>query len=220
MTAFVLGNGQSRLRFNINNLKSYGTTFGCNAIYRDFMPDYLIAVDPEMLDEIIRHRVHHQTNVLANYSAHTKISTIETNMPGIMDSGNLATLHACQLGHKVIYMIGFDYVSNTKYSNNVYAGTPNYKSKTGPHVLTVTEQSWYYRTIIMLLRYPDVRFIRVNGNDYVPPIDEKNFVNVEPEEFNKEIPIFLPEVKPSQVTETVQLNPRGFPYKRSRNEQI
>jgi hypothetical protein len=212
--AFVLGNGQSRLRFNISELKSYGVTFGCNAIYRDFMPDHLIAVDPEMLEEIIRARVHYQTNVLANYSAHTKISTIETNMPGRMDSGNLATLHACQLGHKEIYLIGFDYISNTKYQNNVYVGTPNYKKQTDPHVLTVTEQSWYYRTIIMLLRYPDVKFIRVNGNNYLPPIHEKNFTNISGEEFDKEVPIFLPEVRMTPVEEVVQLNHRGFPYKR------
>jgi hypothetical protein len=214
MTAFVLGNGQSRHRFNISELKSYGITFGCNAIYRDFMPDYLTVVDRCMADEITLHGIHNKTHVISPW-----MNPVYTNLPS-MDSGNLAILKACQLNHPLIYLIGFDYISNTKYSNNVYAGTPNYKSKTEPHVLKVTEESWYHRTIIITLRYPDVKFVRVNGNDYIPPIHEKNFTNIGCEEFNKEIPIFLPEVKITYKEEVVQLNPRGFPYKRSRYEQI
>jgi len=51
--AFILGNGPSRstdIQW-LNNLK--GDTYGCNAIYRDFEPDFLVASDWEMMLEII-----------------------------------------------------------------------------------------------------------------------------------------------------------------------
>ena len=51
--AFILGNGPSRptdIKW-LNNLK--GDTYGCNAIYRDFEPDFLVATDWEMMLEII-----------------------------------------------------------------------------------------------------------------------------------------------------------------------
>ena len=50
--AFIIGNGESRKDFDLNLLKGNGTIFGCNALYRDFMPHYLVAIDPRMKDEI------------------------------------------------------------------------------------------------------------------------------------------------------------------------
>jgi len=51
---FVIGNGESRRGFDLNKLRSLGTTIGCNALYRDFDPDYLISVDRAMVEEICR----------------------------------------------------------------------------------------------------------------------------------------------------------------------
>jgi len=51
--AFILGNGLSRptdIKW-LNNLE--GDTYGCNAIYRDFEPDFLVANDWAMMVEII-----------------------------------------------------------------------------------------------------------------------------------------------------------------------
>ena len=42
---FIIGNGESRKGFDLANLRQHGTIYGCNAIYRDFMPDVLTAVD-------------------------------------------------------------------------------------------------------------------------------------------------------------------------------
>ena len=52
MRSFVLGNGRSRLNINPTQLRPYGKIYGCNALYREFAPDYLIAVDPKMVFEI------------------------------------------------------------------------------------------------------------------------------------------------------------------------
>ena len=42
---FVLGNGESRKNINLDDLKTKGVVYGCNALYRDFTPDALICVD-------------------------------------------------------------------------------------------------------------------------------------------------------------------------------
>lgn len=52
--AFVLGNGPSRPKDVewLNNLE--GDTYGCNALYRDWQPDFLLANDWSMMVEIIQ----------------------------------------------------------------------------------------------------------------------------------------------------------------------
>ena len=57
--AFVIGNGESRRIYNLNNLRGgKGTIYGCNAIYRDHpkLCDKIIAVNSEMYDELIEAR--------------------------------------------------------------------------------------------------------------------------------------------------------------------
>jgi len=53
-TAFVIGNGESRPIFPIDNLKGQGVIYGCNAIYRDhpMLCDHIVAVNPPMYEEL------------------------------------------------------------------------------------------------------------------------------------------------------------------------
>ena len=53
-TAFVIGNGESRAIFPIEDLKDKGTIYGCNAIYRDRpeICDHIVAVNQPMFDEL------------------------------------------------------------------------------------------------------------------------------------------------------------------------
>jgi hypothetical protein len=53
-TAFVIGNGESRNIFPIDNLKGQGVIYGCNAIYRDhpMLCDHIVAVNPLMYEEL------------------------------------------------------------------------------------------------------------------------------------------------------------------------
>jgi len=53
-TAVCLGNGQSRQGLDLQKMKDYATVIGCNAIYRDFTPDILVALDSRMAHEIYR----------------------------------------------------------------------------------------------------------------------------------------------------------------------
>ena len=49
---FCIGNGESRKGFDLDKLKPFGKIYGCNAIYRDYMPDVLTAVDHGIMHEI------------------------------------------------------------------------------------------------------------------------------------------------------------------------
>ena len=49
---FCIGNGESRKGVNLDTLKPHGKIYGCNALYRDYTPDVLIAVDQGIIHEI------------------------------------------------------------------------------------------------------------------------------------------------------------------------
>ena len=49
---FCIGNGESRKGFDLEKLRPHGTIYGCNAIFRDFMPDVITAVDHGIMHEI------------------------------------------------------------------------------------------------------------------------------------------------------------------------
>ena len=53
-TAFIIGNGESRNIFPIQDLKNKGIIYGCNAIYRDRpeLCDHIVAVNQPMYDEL------------------------------------------------------------------------------------------------------------------------------------------------------------------------
>tara|TARA_R100001460_G_scaffold83182_1_gene124071 strand:- start:689 stop:1432 length:744 start_codon:yes stop_codon:yes gene_type:complete len=54
-TAFIIGNGESRKIFPIENIKGQGTIYGCNAIYRDHptLCDHIVSVNPPMYEEVM-----------------------------------------------------------------------------------------------------------------------------------------------------------------------
>ena len=51
---FCFGNGNSRKGLDVDKFKKKGTVVGCNAIYRDFTPDILVALDSRMNHEVYR----------------------------------------------------------------------------------------------------------------------------------------------------------------------
>ena len=49
---FVICNGESRKGVDLAELNKYGKVYGCNALYRDYEPDALIAIDEQLMHEI------------------------------------------------------------------------------------------------------------------------------------------------------------------------
>ena len=113
--AFVLGNGESRKGISLEKLKEKGKVFACNAVYRTDRPDFLVAVDPKMINEIAEsdYMLHNQvwSNFNAQYNNNQKIlDNVQWFQPSLgWSSGPTALRLACERGHKTIYILGFDY---------------------------------------------------------------------------------------------------------------
>ncbi len=182
--ALVIGNGPSRLQFDLDELHAQLVTYGCNALYRQFIPDHLISVDKHMINEILDKRVYmHKTQIhiqghscYDNHELKDHYNIVNYGMREGLDSGNTAILVACQQGHDKVYMIGFDYSVD-----NVYSKTQNYGDK-AHHSLPPKWQSTLTRIID---RYKHVNFVRVNGNDYIPAIQRENYINITVEQFKE-----------------------------------
>jgi len=194
--ALIIGNGKSRLVFDLHELNAIFVTYGCNALYRDFMPDYLVSMDSNMVDEILNHQVYNRTKFYTQHCTRTdRIVTLGklpvyfvSNEKETRDSGNTSIKLACENGHKKIYMIGFDYISTPdKKFNNVYAGTKNYSHSNGDHIHINQVEKWRQRIRTLAKQYTDVEFIRVNGNDYSLGMSLDNFIEITPEQFKEKI---------------------------------
>jgi hypothetical protein len=139
--AFVIGNGPSRKPIDLKKLKKHGVTFGCNALYRDFTPDYLIANDKPMQDEILRAKPDCRLAFRATRSAQKQFSGVyyyPSRKGPPNNSGYYALYFACKQGFRNIYLLGFDFQHpQSKQVENLYRGTANYKSS--PRYRTDTE---------------------------------------------------------------------------------
>ena len=49
---FIIGNGESRIGFDLEKLRDYGKIYGCNLLYEEFAPDVLIAIDERVMHPI------------------------------------------------------------------------------------------------------------------------------------------------------------------------
>ena len=176
---FVLGNGTSRKDINLNLLKKYGKIYACNAIYREFDPDYLIAVDAKMVLEIDRKGYQKQnSNVWTNPNkAYKKIEGLNYFRPSKgWSSGPTALWLASQHGYRTIYILGFDYkgLEDGKRVNNLYAGTPNYKKIND----TATYYgNWLRQTKSVIQENKQINYIRVITPDNFQPGELNNFSN-------------------------------------------
>ena len=134
--AYIIGNGPSRKGFDLNQLKESGQTYGCNALYRDFMPDYIFSVDTKITMEMCENEVglktiHYAPSLEVNRPYSKGMLHLIPNNPYWI-SGNQAFWTACVHGHKNIYLIGFDFREYGKgQQNNIYQDTPNYGERHG-----------------------------------------------------------------------------------------
>lgn len=189
--SFVLGNGTSRQTIDPKDLRPYGTIYACNAIYREFVPDYLIAVDTKMIRELTAHGYHLQNKVYTNPNRYTKdIPQLNLFSPNLgWSSGPSALNLAGEHGYNTIYILGFDYVGigkNNEQVNNVYAGTINYKQK-GDRATYFG--NWSRQTATTIKKFPNIRYIRVieDINSFVPDtlVGLANLTHITLENFKK-----------------------------------
>ena len=130
--AFIIGNGPSRKECSLEKLKEQGTVFGCNALYRDFWPDYLVAIDPKITEEIKQSDFPADRFIVPPYEEQFESQNYR---PGVMirsNAGMNACMEAIKKGHKVLFLLGFDFIIADKdiALGNLYDGTNGYEMET------------------------------------------------------------------------------------------
>ena len=172
--AFVLGNGVSRLSVDLNQLKQHGRIYGCNALYREFVPDVLISTD-----KAIAHTIQN-----SGY-AEKHLMYTRKPLPGLgarsvpqsyfgYSSGPIAVGIAAVDKHLAVYLIGFDMGPNINNRfNNVYADTEFYRKSSS---LPTYTGNWVRQIVTICRDFPKTSFHRVMG-ETTAAIPEFNNIN-------------------------------------------
>jgi hypothetical protein len=157
---FVFGNGRTRLNIDFNEVRPYGLIYACNAVYREFKPDFLIAVDKKMVEEIsktdyqLQHEVYTYNNI---YKKDFKnFHFIDPNIG--WSSGPTALNLASQHNSEHIFIFGFDFEGLNGKLNNVYADTFNYKSRNDK---STYYGNWLKQTETVIKNNPNIKYTRV-----------------------------------------------------------
>jgi hypothetical protein len=152
--AYCIGNGPSRKDFDLNKLKSTGQTYGCNALYRDFIPDYIFSIDSPITltmvnDKVYENCIHYTPALQVNRypkGGPSHLHLIPNNPHWIC--GNMAIWTAGVHGHKKDQL------------NNIYQDTENYGER---HNDTIFD-GWLKQFRDMLKMRPYVNYIMVHDN--------------------------------------------------------
>jgi hypothetical protein len=165
--AYCIGNGPSRKNFELNKLQATGQTYGCNALYRDFIPDYIFSIDSPITltmvnDKVYEKCIHYTPSLEVNRypkGGPSHLHLIPNNPHWIC--GNQAIWTAGVHGHKNIYLLGYDFREFGKDQlNNIYQDTENYGER---HSDTVFN-GWLKQFRDMLKLRPYVNYIMVHNN--------------------------------------------------------
>jgi len=190
VTACVIGNGTSRLQFDLDIIGTKMTTYGCNALYRDYMPSYLVSMDYNMVKEILDKKVHYQTNFYTQHDnridelAKTEPINFFWGFRETNDSGNSALRLALSNKHNIVYMIGFDYSSSPSSLPNVYSNTQNYPRNHMWPAASMMDTKWEQRLKKILKDYPNQKVVRVNGTRSLN-IGNENYSEISLEQFKE-----------------------------------
>lgn len=176
--AVIIGNGPSRLEFNLQHLKkpqgllgaTTAQTYGCNALYRDFTPDFLISTGNNGIVTEIASSNYVNNNIVYSNAIHLlehpgKFYLIPYDP--YADAGTTAAYIAAFDGHTRIYLLGFDGYDLPGHNNNIYADTNGYDLK---WQFEVEGDKLINSRIQLFNTYSDVDFVWVTsyGKSKVP----------------------------------------------------
>jgi hypothetical protein len=165
-TAFVLGNGISRQSLDLNKLKPHGTIYGCNALYRTFVPGVLVSTDTPISTAIQNsgyslNNIHYTRRPLPDSGA----LRIPPKYFGF-SSGPVAVALAAEAQHSCIYLLGFDLGPNQfGMFNNMYADTEFYKKSSAAPTYT---GNWTKQLMSVMNDFRQIEFVRVMGLTSAP----------------------------------------------------
>ena len=167
--AYIIGNGESRKDFDLYSLPQ--DTYGCNALYRDYEPDFLFVVDRFMYQEIAESGYGEKNIVYTNLNNMQRFEGVSHLIPQNphKGAGTCAMHTAIHDGHTNLICIGFDCGEDAP-NNNVYKDTPCYNDSK-----TIVHQTVWGKQIYQLMHAnPHVQWTFVGGNPYAEFFDLDN----------------------------------------------
>lgn len=184
---FVFGNGESRLTYDLNEYIGKYATAGCNALYRHYQPDILIAGDDSMIEEVLNSRYNGEFVCISETKKRQLVirkridrkewSSKETDYGYGWSAGPTAIRILCERNpdFEIINLLGFDLYGIEGKMNNVYKGTRNYLSK---HRDAVKEHNWVKQLGNVFALFPHIKFFRVGNNEDEFPVEWMNNENI------------------------------------------
>ena len=192
MTKYVsiIGNGESRRGFDISPLKIFSTVIGCNAIYRDYVTEYLCCADKHMCQQAVNavgkgttiYTRDNWAKLFANWPNVKEFPKLpyagdkRQDEPFHWGTGPYAGVLGLTFKPKAIFMLGFDLHPLEKDKiNNMYTGSEGYTYIKRP----VDPSYWIYQ-FHKLMGYsdPDTRWIVVNHDRWEMPKEWSQHGNV------------------------------------------
>ena len=167
--AIAIGNGESRSGFDLKYIANHQggvlavdklQSYGCNALYRDFTPDFLVATGTDIIAELAN-STYVNDNIVYTNAQHI------VEYPGkfyltpqnpAFDAGAIAAYLACFDGHTKVFLLGYDSDHDHGPVNNIYKDTAGY----APSTQQQDNGKFWAKTLSMVINtYSDVDFIKV-----------------------------------------------------------
>lgn len=186
MNSVAIGNGESRLNINLSEFCHNFTTTGCNALYREFIPDHLICCDRRMVIESapkVSIPVYTRKNWIQSFTKFKNVHLLpelpysgntRPDDPWHWGSGPYAVLLSAMMSSELVYLLGFDLYSDSDTVNNVYKGTQNYSTTESR---PVDPRYWIYQNQKVFECFPHLTFTIFNQAEWKMPV-EWNLENV------------------------------------------
>jgi len=176
-SAFIIGNGPSRNKHNLQALngirasrdftkslapENVGQSYGCNLLYKDFTPTFLICFNAEVCASIQKSGYANENIVYSNRENIVKYPGILHLYPHYekMFAGPAAARLAAADGHKNIFLIGFDL-----YSESIDHIYPQMKKSYQPITdFNAINSKLIHQLTTVFNMYEDVNFYHVQGS--------------------------------------------------------
>lgn len=164
--AFCIGNGISRLKFDLTQLKEFGPTYGCNQLIETFDLDNTIVVDKTLLIDLVSRGHNKETNLYTRKRWKNLISA--DNLHFLDDpiqtpqekwdneihwgSGTHAINLAAKNNADIVVMLGYDL-----HKKGVY------------NAQTVDPTCWIYQISKCFEMYPSTQFVQIQDKKWKCP---------------------------------------------------
>ena len=171
-TGFVIGNGSSRIQYDLRQNFLDGIFYGCNAIHRHISCQYITITKQKHLAEAISWDIDKKSKIFTTGTLAGQLRNPNLNIlpdpqfpvHASIHSGTGATLVAAH-NHSNIFLFGFDFY----LSDSVYFDTQNYTLPVKDEIINRMPQHTQ-ELANLIVYYDDVNFTFVNDEIELPEV--------------------------------------------------